>query len=75
MKINDAHRLSKLEIDSTTWDKVRKHAEERLAALRAKTENPRETEADRLGAAWCISELKELLKLAQPAKEKPDAAD
>jgi hypothetical protein len=42
--------------------------------FRAIAENPQQPEADRLGAAWRISELKELLKLAsQPTEPQQDA--
>lgn len=62
-------RLSNTERDSAAWQKVEAVINERLALYRAITENPVQTEADRLGAAWRIKELKELLKLAQPATE------
>jgi hypothetical protein len=66
--------LTPHERDSGAWQKVEAHANAQLAMLRAKVENPLETEADRLGAAWRIKELKELLKLAsQPAEPQQDA--
>ena len=62
-------RLTTAERDSACWHKVEAVIGERLATYRAITENPAHFEADRLGAAWRIKELKELLKLAQPAAE------
>jgi len=63
-------RLSDAERNQGAWQKVEAHAQERLKAHRLTAENPRAIEAERLGAAWRINELKELLKLAEPAKEQ-----
>jgi hypothetical protein len=69
-------RLSPHERDSAAWQKVEWHANARLALHRAKVENPLNPEAERLGAAWRIQELKELLKLAsQPAEPQQDASE
>lgn len=72
--MKEALRLSKPELASTAWEKVEKQIQLRLAVHRKTVENPRQPETDRLGSAWAITELKELLKLAQPAKEQTDAA-
>lgn len=67
-------RLTTTERESAAWQKVEAVINERLAVYRAITENPAHTEADRLGAAWRIKELKELLKLGdQPAEPQHDA--
>jgi hypothetical protein len=58
------------EAQSDAWQKVIAHTNGRLATLRAICENPREDDAKRLSAAWRINEIKELLKLAQPASDK-----
>jgi hypothetical protein len=71
---NSAMKLTPFERDSSAWQRVAAHAEDRLAKYRAIAENPQQSEEIRLGAAWRISELKELLKLAEPAKEQPEAA-
>jgi hypothetical protein len=68
--------LSSAERDSAAWQKVEWHANARLALHRAKVENPLNPEAERLGAAWRIQELKELLKLAsQPAEPQQTQAE
>lgn len=67
-------RLTPTERESAAWQKVEAVINERLAVYRAITENPAHTEADRLGAAWRIKELKELSKLGdQPAEPQHDA--
>jgi hypothetical protein len=63
-------KLLATEAQSAAWDKVVAHTEIRLKALRLTAENPRVTDAERLAAAWRINEIKELLKLAQPASDK-----
>jgi hypothetical protein len=69
-------RLDKPERDSRAWGKVAAHVQARLTALRAICENPNKDERERLSAAFRISELKELLKLAEPASQQPpDASD
>lgn len=72
---NKPIKLSRAEIDSSAWDKVRTHAQQRLMTYTLKALNPRASEADRLGAAWCASELRELLKLAEPVKERAEPED
>jgi hypothetical protein len=63
-------KLTQAEIASAAWQRVEHYANERLKECRKLVENPRQSEAERLGAAWRISELKELLRLAEPAKEQ-----
>lgn len=74
-KIDDALRLNEAERKSKVWDKVQQHSEAHLAAYRKTVENPNEPEAKRLAAAHRIDELKQLLRLAQPAREQPDDAE
>ena len=69
----DPYRLSKPERESKVWDKVSQYAQAKLTELRATTENPDADDRARYGAACRIRELKELLKLAEPAKEQQDA--
>lgn len=67
-------RLNQAERESATWLKVRAVAQEKLAAFRARVENPELPEAERLGLCWRIKELKELLKLEEPEPDdKPPA--
>jgi hypothetical protein len=67
-------RLSNVEIGSSTWHVVRAEIDLRIAEHTKVTTNPTKAEADRLAAAWRIYELKELLKLAEPAKEQTAGA-
>lgn len=62
-------RLNKAERESAAWLKVRAVAQDKLAAFRARVENPEVPEAERLGLCWRIKELKELLKLEEPEKD------
>lgn len=70
----DTFRLSKPEIDSKAWEKVSQYAQIRIEQMRSVTENPDADEKARFRAACVIRELKELLRLAEPAKEQRDAA-
>jgi hypothetical protein len=65
--------LNEAERGSTTWQKVEHELNRRLAYYRAKLENPREVEAERLGCAWRIQELKEILKMGEEPKPQQDA--
>jgi hypothetical protein len=68
--------LNAHERDSGAWQKVEAYTAAQLETYRAISENPLESEANRLGAAWRIRELKELLKLArQPAEPQQDAGE
>lgn len=62
-------RLTPAERDSAAWQKVEAVINEHLSTYRAIAENPVQSEADRLGAAWRIKELKELLKLGDQPTE------
>lgn len=62
-------RLTNTERDSAAWQKVEAVITEHLSTYRAIAENPVQPEADRLGAAWRIKELKELLKLGDQPTE------
>lgn len=66
-------RLTPAELESAAWRKVRAVILGKLEAYRPQAENPRNSEADRLGYCWRIDELKALLKLEEPEKEQPDA--
>ena len=68
--MNNALRLTKVEIGAAAWQKVIAHVDERLTHLRAICENPNKSESERLAAAVRVSELKKLLELAQPAPQQ-----
>ncbi len=69
-------KLDKVELASPAWQKVEAHANEQLRIHRAKVENPDLPEAERIGCAWRIRELKKLLELAtQPAEPQQDAGE
>lgn len=70
----DPYRLTKPESESRAWEKVSQYAQAKLAELRVMTEDPDVDEKRRFRAACAIRELKELLKLAEPAKEQRSAA-
>jgi len=61
--------LSNVEVGSSTWHVVSTEIVYRIEQLTTIAINTGKTEAERLAACWRIAELKELLKLAEPAKE------
>lgn len=62
-------RLSNVEAGSSAWHVVSTEIAYRIEQYTKTALNPGKTEAERLPAIWRIDELKELLKLAEPAKE------
>lgn len=64
-------RLDAAERGSHAWKKVEAVLQERLAANTGIATNPAKDERERFMAAVKVAELKELLKLAEPAQEKP----
>jgi hypothetical protein len=66
--------LSNVEVGSSTWHVVRTEIDYRIGQYSITALNPAKTEAERLAACWRIAELKELLKLAEPAKEQTAGA-
>jgi hypothetical protein len=67
-------RLNEQEIGSAAWQKVRTELHDRLKRHRARVENPEVSEAERFGLCWRIRELKELLRMEEPAPN-PDAGE
>jgi hypothetical protein len=63
-------RLNTAERESYAWKKVEAVLQQRLADNTATCTNPARDERDRFMAAVKVAELKELLKLAEPAQEK-----
>ena len=62
-------KLTPYEIGQPLWQKLVEHHEEKLAKYRARIENPRILEAERLELAWKILVTKEFLSLGKPAEE------
>jgi hypothetical protein len=67
-------RLNASERDSHAWKKVEAVLTERLAVQTGIATNHLMTEQERYTAAVRIHEIKQILKLAEPAKEKTAAA-
>ena len=66
--------LDHVERASTCWQKTTAVIADRMAAHTAVATNPNNDEQRRYAAAVRISELKELLKLAEPAQEQSGGA-
>lgn len=66
--------LIRADLDSACWVKLGDIMHARLATLRAKVENPRLTEGERLELCWRISEIKRFLDLGNlDQKRETDA--
>ncbi len=63
-------RLDAAERGSHAWKKVETVLQQRIANNTATATNPAHDERERFMAAVRVAELKELLKLAEPAQEK-----
>ena len=67
-------KLAAHEVASPLWQKLKDHHESVLAAKRARLENPRIEERERIQLAWQIDTVKEFLALGEPGrKQKTDA--
>lgn len=60
-------RLTNVEISSSLWNKLVDHYTPMLAKLRARAENPKLSEAERMPLLWKITHIKELLEMAEPS--------
>ena len=58
--------LSPFETDTPLWAKLVAIHEAKLVKLRARIENPRISEPERVQLAWTITSIKEFLSLANP---------
>ena len=65
--------LAPHESGSPLWQKIEAHIKFRLIKHRARIENPRITEAERMQLAWQIATIKEFLAMGNPAREVADA--
>ena len=63
-------KLTPHEIALPLWNKLTEHYTPILAKYRARIENPRITEADRIELAWRIAGIKDFLNLATPEEKK-----
>lgn len=62
-------KLSPHEVGQPLWQKLVEHHEAELVKLRARIENPRINEAERIELAWKIHTIKRFLALGHPATE------
>lgn len=63
-------KLSSHEIATPLWQKLEAHYTPELAKLRARAENPRLPEAERIELLWQIHFIKNFLALAEPEQKK-----
>lgn len=61
--------LAPHETGSPLWQKLVAHHDAELVKLRARIENPRITETERIELAWRITGIKKFLSLGKPAEE------
>lgn len=66
-------KLNPHEINTSVWQKIAEHYTPILAKYRARIENPRIEEKERIELAWKIAGIKELLAMAEPEQEKTSA--
>lgn len=62
-------KLNPHEIGTPLWDKLARHHADKLTKLRARIEQPRISEAERIELAWRIYAIKDFLALAEPAQK------
>jgi len=68
-------KLSPHEVATPLWTKLTEYHEAELVGLRARIENPRITEAERIQLAWTIHAIKKFLSLATPETEQETDAE
>lgn len=67
-------KLTIHEVATPLWQKLEAHYTPKLAALRARVENPELEEAKRIPLLWHIQYIKEFLELAQLDPKKVTSA-
>jgi hypothetical protein len=67
-------KLAAHEIATPLWTKLVANYEPELARLRARAENPRMIEAERIELLWQIKFIKDFLALAEPEQKKVSGA-
>lgn len=60
------------EIATPLWTKLVEYHTPKLAALRARLENPRMPEVERIELCWQIKFIKDFLALAEPEQKKKE---
>lgn len=63
-------RLTPHEAQSALWQKLVSHYTPLLAKHRARLENPRIEEKERIELCWRIAAIKDLFELAEPERKK-----
>lgn len=66
-------KLTPYETNTPLWAKLVEHYTPILTKYRARIENPRIAETERIELAWKIASIKDLLALAEPEREKTSA--
>jgi len=67
-------KLAAHEIATPLWTKLVEYYTAKLAKLRARAENPRLPEKDRVELLWQIEFIKDFLALAEPEQKKVSGA-
>ncbi len=68
-------KLAPHEVQSALWQKLVEHYTPLLEKYRARVENPRVTETERIELCWKIASIKEFFDLAQPDRKQVAGAD
>ena len=66
--------LTKTEVNTECWRKLREHYEEVLAGMRARLEQPRMDERERTALCWQIQTVKEFLAIEEQAQKNVTGA-
>ena len=61
--------LSNMDIDTACWRKLKAHCNESLTEMRARLENPRIEESERVALCWKIDTVKGFLALGDPTQK------
>lgn len=67
-------KLAAHEIATPLWSKLVEFYTPELAKLRARAENPRLPEVERIDLLWQIKHIKDFLALAEPEQKKVSGA-
>lgn len=67
-------RLTQYEIATPLWTKLVEFYTPELVRLRARAENPKMPEAERIELLWQIKFIKDFLALAEPEQKKVSGA-
>ena len=67
--------LEKHDIESPLWHKLKTHYDVEIAKYRARLENPRIQEVERVELCWKIEAIKRFFALAEPERGKETGAE